>query len=58
MAKSSITLGSIIHWKNQWVSGTVYKQLAVVFHNGSAYLCTTAGTQTEPSFTYDPNTGT
>ena len=51
-------LAPFIHWKGQWVSGTTYKLLAVVINNGSAFLCTTAGTTTEPSYTYDVTTNT
>jgi len=53
MATSTIKLAPFIHWKGQWVSGTTYKLLAVVINNGSAFLCTTAGTDTEPTVTYD-----
>ena len=56
-ATSQILLGPIPHSKENWVSGTNYKKWAIVFHNGSSYICTTAGTQTEPSFTYDSTTG-
>ena len=57
MAKQTLTLGPIVHFKNDWASGTNYKKDAIVTHKGSTYICTTAGTQTEPSFTYNSSTG-
>ena len=57
MATNKITLGPLPHFKDDWVAGTTYKREAIVTHKGSTYMCTTAGTQTEPSFTYNPSTG-
>ena len=57
MATSKITLGPLLHFKDEWVAGTTYKCEAIVTHHGSTYMCTTAGTQTEPSFTYNSSTG-
>ena len=57
MATNKITLGPLPHFKEEWVAGTTYKREAIVTHHGSTYMCTTAGTQTEPSFTYNSSTG-
>jgi len=57
MATNKITLGPLPHFKEEWAAGTTYKREAIVTHKGSTYMCTTAGTQTEPSFTYNSSTG-
>ena len=57
MATNKITLGPLPHFKEAWAAGTTYKREAIVTHKGSTYMCTTAGTQTEPSFTYNSSTG-
>ena len=57
MATNKITLGPLPHFKDEWVAGTTYKREAIVTHHGSTYMCVTAGTQTEPSFTYNSSTG-
>ena len=57
MATNKITLGPLPHFKEEWAAGTTYKREAIVTHKGSTYMCTTAGTQTEPSYTYNPETG-
>lgn len=57
MATNKITLGPLPHFKEDWAAGTTYKREAIVTHKGSTYMCITAGTQTEPSFTYNPETG-
>lgn len=57
MATNKITLGPLPHFKEDWTAGTTYKREAIVTHKGSTYMCTTAGTQTEPSFTYNSATG-
>ena len=57
MTTNKITLGPLPHFKDEWVAGTTYKREAIVTHHGSTYMCTTAGTQTEPSFTYNSSTG-
>ena len=57
MATNKITLGPLPHFKEEWAAGTTYKREAIVTHRGSTYMCTTAGTQTEPSFTYNSSTG-
>lgn len=56
MATNKITLGPLPHFKQEWAAGTTYKREAIVTHKGSTYMCTTAGTQTEPSFTYNSTT--
>ena len=57
MATNKITLGPLPHFKDEWVAGTTYKREAIVTHHGSTYMCVTAGTQIEPSFTYNSSTG-
>ena len=57
MSTSKIKLGPLPHFKEEWAAGTTYKREAIVTHKGSTYMCTTAGTQTEPSFTYNSETG-
>ena len=57
MATNKITLGPLPHFKDEWAAGTTYKREAIVTHKGSTYMCTTAGTQTEPSYTYNSSTG-
>ena len=57
MSTNKITLGPLPHFKDEWVAGTTYKREAIVTHHGSTYMCVTAGTQTEPSFTYNSSTG-
>lgn len=57
-ASSQIILGPVPHFKNEWASGTNYKKGAIVYHNGSSYTALIANPSTEPSFTYDPATGT
>ena len=57
MATNKITLGPLPHFKDEWAAGTTYKREAIVTHHGSTYMCVTAGTQTEPSFTYNSSTG-
>jgi hypothetical protein len=57
MATNKITLGPIPHFKEEWAAGITPKLDAIYTHKGSTYICTTAGTQTEPSFTYNSATG-
>ena len=57
MATNKITLGPLPHFKEEWAAGTTYKREAIVTHKGSTYMCTTAGTQTEPSYAYNSSTG-
>lgn len=57
-ASSQIVLGPVPHFKNEWEDGASYKKGAIVFHNGSSYTALVANPTTEPSFTYDPETGT
>ena len=57
MAKSKITLGPLPHFKEKWAAGISPKIDAIYTHKGSTYICTIAGTQTEPSFTYNSSTG-
>ena len=56
-ASSQIILGPVPHFKNEWDSEATYKKGAIVFHNGSSYTALVANPSTEPSFTYDPETG-
>lgn len=46
------------HWRGQWESGGNYVANDIVFNNGSSFVCTTTGTQTEPTLSYDSSTGT
>ena len=57
MATSKILLGPIPHARYDWVSGASYGKEAIVFHKGSSYIALSNNPSTEPSFTYDPATG-
>lgn len=57
MATSKILLGPIPHARYDWVSGASYGKEAIVFHKGSSYIALSDNPSTEPSFTYDPATG-
>ena len=57
MATSKILLGPIPHARYDWVSGANYGKEAIVFHKGSSYIALSDNPSTEPSFTYDPATG-
>ena len=57
MATSKILLGPIPHARYDWVSGASYGKEAIVFHKGSSYIALSDNPSAEPSFTYDPATG-
>ena len=57
MATSKILLGPIPHARYDWVSGANYGKEAIVFHKGSSYIALSDNPSAEPSFTYDPATG-
>ena len=57
MATSKILLGPIPHARYDWVSGASYGKEAIVFHKGSSYIAISDNPSAEPSFTYDPATG-
>ena len=57
MSTSKILLGPIPHARYDWVSGESYGKEAIVFHKGSSYIALSGNPSTEPSFTYDPATG-
>ena len=49
--------GLIHHIRYGWVSGESYGKEDIVFHKGSSYIALSDNPSTEPSFTYDPATG-
>lgn len=49
--------GLIHHIRYDWVSGASYGKEDIVFHKGSSYIALSDNPSTEPSFTYDPATG-
>lgn len=57
MTRARIALGPVPHFKNNWVQGMSVKKEGEVFHNGSTYRATEDDPSTEPSFTYNPETG-
>ena len=50
-------MGPIPHARYDWVSGANYGKEAIVFHKGSSYIALSDNPSAEPSFTYDPATG-
>lgn len=56
--KIDINEGGLIHHvRYDWVSGASYGKEDIVFHKGSSYIALSDNPSTEPSFTYDPATG-